>query len=365
MASSGCARLGLAGRHEARVFTLPPPSATERYCAWYGDSAGSVLHLGSAPFWAAFRASGGDPGADAHTSGPERIERFDLQRRAWLAPLRVGEEGPSGVWDVLVHPSGRIWFTTFFGPAGFVDPATGAVERLDTLGPGLNELALGPDASILATRYGRDLGGDGSVVWLAADGGFLAELVLEPGADGEVAAAKSVAFDPLRREIWVNTDLLPGDGGATGHDARVLDLAGRELQRVAEPEIQFTAFAADGAAWIAAAYGRRLVLYVRPAGSAQDPFAGRVVDLDLAFPHEVDFVQDIKPMAGPRGEPLAVVTRWSGRVHVADLAGRVRSVALPALAEGGLYYTAVLHEGRVCATYCHDTTVVCERLPAY
>jgi hypothetical protein len=244
-----------------------------------------------------------------------------------------------------------------------VDPASGAVERLDTVGPGLNELALGPDSSVLASRYGRDLGGDGSVVVLGPDGAFLAEHVLEPGADGEIAAAKSVAFDPLRREIWVNTDLLPADGGAPGHDARVLDLAGRELQRVAEPEIQFMAFAPDGAAWIAAAHGRRLILYVRPAGSAADPFTGRVVDLDLAFPREVDFVQDIKPTAGPRGEPMAVVTRWSGRVHVVDLAGRVRSLALPAVAEGGLYYTAVLHEGRVCASYCHDTTVVCQRMP--
>jgi hypothetical protein len=267
------------------------------------------------------------------------------------------------VWDVLVQPSGLVWFTTFFGSAGSVDPASGAVRRLGADGRGLNELAPGPEGSVLVTRYGGGADGAGSVVVLGEDGAVRAEHLLLPGARGEAAAAKSVAFDPVRREIWVNTDLLPADGGEPGHDARVLDLTGRELQRIGPPEVHFMAFAADGAAWIAAAERRRLVLHLRSAGSSAPPLEGRLVELDADFPADVDFVQDIKPAAGPGGETLAVVTRWSGRVHVVDAAGRVRSLALPALAEGGLYYTAVLHEGRVCATHCHEMTVVCQPLP--
>jgi len=83
------------------------------------------------------------------------------------------------------------------------------------------------------------------------------------------------------------------------------------------------------------------------------------VEQGAAFPVELDFVQDIQPAADGR----VVVTRWSGRVHVADARGRVRSVQLPRLDPDGLYYTAVLHGDRLCATYCADVTVVCVNAP--
>jgi hypothetical protein len=41
----------------------------------------------------------------------------------------------------------------------------------------------------------------------------------------------------------------------------------------------------------------------------------------------------------------------------------VRSVSLPRLDPAGLYYTAVLHGDRLCATYCADVTVVCVDAP--
>jgi len=81
--------------------------------------------------------------------------------------------------------------------------------------------------------------------------------------------------------------------------------------------------------------------------------------LDNAFADGHDFVQDIHIEA----DGSAVVTRWSGVVHVVAASGAVRTVALPRTAEGGLYYTAVAIGDRVCATYCADVSVVCAALP--
>ncbi len=54
----------------------------------------------------------------------------------------------------------------------------------------------------------------------------------------------------------------------------------------------------------------------------------------------------------------AVITRWSGTVHLVTRAGEVRTLSLPRQ-PGDLYYTAVLREGRVCATRCGGLAVVC------
>jgi hypothetical protein len=261
---------------------------------------------------------------------------------------------------VLPHANGRVYFTTFFEPAGWVDPRTGESARFEPAGLGLNELAPGPDGRILATRYGTpEL--SGSLVVLDPDGRVVAEHPLTPPRAGLVAAAKSVAFDPVRGEAWVNTDLVPADAPETsaGHDARVIDVAtGRERLRIEDPELHFMRFEPDGRgafAWLA---GRRLVLRRTEPGQA-DPGAGREVLLDAAFPTELDFVQDLQP--APDDELL--VTRWSGVVHVVEPSGAVRTTRLPPLQEGGLYYTAVAHDGRVCATYCGDVTVVCAPRP--
>ena len=80
---------------------------------------------------------------------------------------------------------------------------------------------------------------------------MIAEHVLR-SPPGWRTLAKSLAFDPLRREVWVNTDLLPENGaGAAHHDARVLDAAGRELRVVTDPELQFFTLARDGTGYFA------------------------------------------------------------------------------------------------------------------
>lgn len=324
-------------------------------CAWFGASADDILYFGASPFWAAMHAAGGDPAAGAGPPAALRIGRFDLASARFLPPLVLGggkERG--GTWDVLVHPNGRVYFTTFFGEAGDVDPETGRVQRFPALGRGLNELAIGEKGTILATRYGDGEGGnDGAVVAFSPQGKLLAEMPLA-APPGYQAAAKSIAFDPIRREIWVNTDLLPEGGGPPRHDVRVLGRDGRELLRIASPEIEFMTFSTDGTGYFAERDGDLLRLRIRPPDLAGDIFlTGRIVPLDDAFPAS-DFVQDIQPMAGGG----AVVTRWSGHIHLVDAKGNVRDLSLPR-EPGGLYYTGVLRDGRLCATLCQGVSVVC------
>jgi hypothetical protein len=341
---------------EAQIFRDRAPATGERTCAWYGDARGGVLYFGEAAFWSSYRASGGDPTADLGHPGPLWIGRFDLAAQRFLPPLVIDVLGArSGVWDVLAHPNGRVYFTSYFDDAGFVDPRSGESRFFPALGRGLNELALGPEGTLLASRYGAP----GSVLLFDPGGRLLAEhrLAAPPGFR---VAPKSVAWDPGRREIWVNTDLLPEAGGAVAHDARILDQAGHELLRIERPEVQFMEFAADGAGAVAELDGQRLELRLLPPGApgaARAP--GRVVLLDDAFPAGLDFVQDVKP--APDG--ALVVTRWSGRIHRVTPDGRVTSLDLPRTEPDALYYTAVQSDGRICATLCGDVEVVCRALP--
>jgi hypothetical protein len=343
-----------------RVATAPPPSSAEQYCAWYGDRRDDVLYFGESPFWSSMRAAGGDPMADSSVLGPQVIGRFDLRRESMLASIPTAARDPhAGVWDVLAHPSGRVYYTTFYESAGWIDPATGNALLFEAAGTGLNELALHPDGRVLATRYGAAGGGTGSVVVLDPDGKIEAELPLVSERN-RVAAAKSLAYDPVRQVVWVNTDLVPRDGGPSGHDARVLEFAtGREILRIETPELHFPRFTADGRGYFAWQHESRLTLRITQPGAAQDATSGREVVLDTAFADGIDFVQDVHVETDGR----AVVTRWSGVVHVVAPDGSVRSVALPRLAAGGLYYTAVAVGDRVCATYCADVGVVCAPLP--
>jgi hypothetical protein len=66
-------------------------------------------------------------------------------------------------------------------------------------------------------------------------------------------------------------------------------------------------------------------------------------------------VQDIQITPGGR----AVVTRWSGWVHLVDATGEIRSLRLPPFDPRGVYYTAAFHGRRVCATHCRDVSIVC------
>lgn len=351
------------GSPPAAVHTRTEPDSDERYCAWFGDRSGDILYFGESAFWSTFRANAGRATADLDHGGPARIGRFDLANEKFLPALVVTRpDDRSGVWDVLAHPNGRIYFTTYFGWAGSVDPATGRSRRFEAAGRGLNELSLGPDGSILATRYGvsgrREDGG--SVVVLDADGQVVAEHSLEAPA-GTIAAPKSVAYDPVREEIWVTTDLLPNRRDAEPtprHDTYVLDSRGAELRRIESPEVQFIAFAPDGTGYRAEVTGRKLWLRIIPADPMRSRIEGLRIPLEHAFASGADFVQDIQIADDGR----AVLTRWSGWVHVVDDTGSIESVRLPAVASEGLYYTAVLRDRRVCASYCGDLTVVCRDL---
>ncbi|HEX2484081.1 MAG TPA: hypothetical protein VHQ66_02200, partial [Myxococcota bacterium] len=184
----------------AGVYSAAPQEGSADACAWFGDADAGVLYFGESAFWQQQRRHGGDPLADLRTSEPRRVGRFRLRRERMLAPLELGE-GRSGVWDVLLHPSGRLYFTTGFEQAGFVELETREVRLLPALGRGLNELALGPEGTLLATRYADDAR-TGALVAFDRDGRVLSDRALEPPR-GYDAAAKSVAYDPIRDEVWV------------------------------------------------------------------------------------------------------------------------------------------------------------------
>jgi hypothetical protein len=256
---------------------------------------------------------------------------------------------------VLAHPNGRVYFTTWFDSMGWVETRTGELRRLDALGSNLNEIAPGPGKSLLVSRYGSADGssGEGSLLNVGLDGERIAELPLAPPA-GHRVAPKTVAYDPTREEIWVTTDVFPIGAGPIRHDAYLLDRSGREKRRIERPELHFVAFGPDGTGVFAEVDGARLVLRVRPPDGPD-----RLVIADAAFASGLDFAQDIH--FAPDGR--AVVTRWSGIVHVLAPDGGLATLRLPQLEPAGLYYSGVLAGDRVCATYCGGIAVVCAPLP--
>jgi hypothetical protein len=344
------------------VYVAVAPSRDERYCAWYGSQGpDDVLYFGEAAFWSA-KAKSGDPTADLEHPGPQLIGRFDLAGERWLPPLDVGApKSRSGVWDVFAADDGEVYFTTFFEEAGSVAPATGRVRRL-ALGGALNELAEGPDGTVLATRYGSGTadGGNGDVIAFDHTGHTVRRWSL-PAPPGMRVAPKTPLWDALRGELWITTDTLPEapEPGAplhAGHEAIFADASGKVHLLPEPPELMFAAKARDGTIYRAERRDRALALQVVPPPGGAKPYR---VPLDDAFAHDLDFVQDIQVAADGR----VAVTRWSGIVHVLHPDGRVRSVSLPHLDAGGLYYTGVLHADRLCVTYCADVTVVCVDAP--
>jgi hypothetical protein len=348
-----------AGSDGIWVLTAPAPSRDERFCAWFGDADASTLYFGASAFWSAAEAAGDDPLGDLARPGPQFVGRFDLARLDFRDPLPVGGLAPGGVWDVLVHPAGSVWFTTYFDSAGAVDPRTGAVRRFPEAGLGLNELALGPAGTVLATRYGFGEDSHGAVVVLDPSGAVRAEYRLD-AEPGWRAAAKSVAFDPVRGDVWVNTDLFESDGPGVANDARVLGPGGAERARFTEPELQFMVFGADGTGYLAEQEEGRLWLRILPPGAGGDPARdGRRVLLDAEFPADLDFAQEVRLA----DDGSVLVLRWSGRLHRVLPDGGVQQLALPRPRAEGLFYTPVIREGRVCATFCGDVSIVCVALP--
>lgn len=360
-----CAAL-LPPRPAYDVHTAPPPSAVERYCAWFGDAAGDTLYFGQSAFWSTSRAAGTSPDsrADLEDEGPLLVGRFDLRDERLLEPLDLGHSGAlAGLWDVLAHPNGRVYFTSYFEDAGWVEPATGEVRFLAELGPGTNELALGPDGRLFVSRYPtpEDRGG---LVVLDEEGALLAEYAL-PAPRGYLAGPKSLAVDPVRGDVWIAMDLLPDesepDDAPIRHDAYVLDANGALLRTIERPQVQFPAFGSDGTGYRAEVERNELALRVTaPDTDPLDDDSGVRILLDPTFPEAFDFAQEVRPLPGGG----AIVTRWSGLVHVVDAAGAVRTLRLPVLEPRGFYYSAVLRDGRICATYCGDVSVVCADAPA-
>jgi hypothetical protein len=347
------------------VHTAPAPSGAERTCAWFGDAAAGTLYFGQSAFWPASLAAGreGDPLADLEQPGPVLVGRFDLRDERLLEPLEVGgPEARAGPWDVLVHPNGRVFFTSYFETSGWVDPETGEAHLLPRLGRGLNELTLGPDGRVFASRYALPQQ-PGSLVVLDESGVLLAEYPL-PAPPGYVAGPKSVAVHPLRGQIWLSMDLLPDPAASDDlpirHDAYVLDAAGSLLRRIERPHLHFPAFGLDGTGYHAEVEDGALWLRrLDPDADPLDDEAGVRILLDATFPERLDFAQEVRPLPGGG----AVVTRWSGFVHRVDAADEVHTLRLPPLEPRGLYYTAVLHDGRVCATHCAEVSVVCSDMP--
>jgi hypothetical protein len=242
-----------------------------------------------------------------------------------------------------------------------VSPATGRVRRL-ALGGALNELAPGPDGTVLATRYGTGSadGGNGDVIAFDREGHIVKRWLLT-APPGYRVAPKTPLWDGLRRVLWVTADHLPvthtaGTEAQPRHEALEIgeDNKARLLPEL--PELMFAAKGEDGTIYRAESDTHALWLSVVPPPERGEP---RRVPLDDAFAPGLDFAQDIQVAADGR----VAVTRWSGIVHVLHPDGRVRSTALPRLDPAGLYYTAVLHGDRLCATYCADVTVVCVDAP--
>jgi hypothetical protein len=114
------------------------------------------------------------------------------------------------------------------------------VVRFDHLGPGLNELALGPSSTLIASRYGGESEATGgAVVWLDLEGEVQREFRLETPEGGHLEP-KTVAYDPVRERIWVTTDRLDPNQPSTAsgfggyhHPTLVMDLDGRVVERIA------------------------------------------------------------------------------------------------------------------------------------
>ena len=333
---------------------------TERYSAWFADERAGVIYFGLSPFWTELRARG-TPAGDMAEPSAHLIGRFVPSKGEFLPVLVAREAGPdsrSSVWDVLAHPNGWVYYTTYFEEMGRVNPTTGAVEHFAALGAGLNEIALAPNGNLFVTRYGTP-GRDGGVVEVSPEGALVREVALH-ASDGVSTAPKSVAVDPLSGELWLNADLIAPDQSvsfATFHLGA--DLAVREI-RTPPYELLFPAFRPDGlGVFVEEDEGRVRARFVR---------AGRELSrLDLGSRLPNDFAQDVHFASD--GSP--VIAFWSGRIEVLRevvsagnfVATRVDLPKPADCAPPALFYSAFLVPTGVYATLYCDAAVVRGQLP--
>lgn len=353
---------------EPAVFRGPEVSeGFARYSAWFADERDGVVYFGLSDFWSAFWATG-DPLAELRDPGAQLIGRFDLSSESFKTPLVVRRSGPevrASVWDVLAHPNGWVYYTTFYEEMGRVNPKTGEVERFSELGRGLNELALGPQGRIYATRYGSGLDSpngntDGALVLMSEAGLKLRELRLH-ARDGAVTAAKSVAVDPRSGHVFVNADVIRP--GAEVEFARFELDASLSLVHgsVGETELLFIAFTDGGRGISVEDEGGRLRLTIRD-------FARAPTSLDLGPRAVQDFAQDIH--FAPDG--TAAIAFWSGRIElVRERGDRVEGARIDPVKPGdcepptgrSLLYSAFVTERAVYATLYCGATILRAPLP--
>lgn len=352
---------------DPRVFRAPETgSQAERYSAWFADERDGVIYFGLSPFWSTLWATG-DPSADLRVPGPHLIGRFEIASESFLPPLEVRASAPdvrSSVWDVLAHPNGWIYYTTFFEGMGRVNPASGAVEYFPALGQGLNELALGPHGRVYLTRYGSGLEERvakryGGLVVVSESGEKLGELPLDARA-GAQTAPKSVAVDPLSGRVFVNADVLEGERVEFARFVIDGNLAYLEGPFFA-PELLFVAFAPDGRRYSVEDDRGRLRLTIFDGARAR-------ATLDLGAREPSDFAQDIHIAA----DGTAAVAFWSGRVElVRERDGRLEhaSLVLDKPDDCGpppgrsLVYSAFTTETDVFATLFCGVTILRAPLP--
>jgi hypothetical protein len=275
----------------------------------------------------------------------------------------AGPRVRGSVWDVLVHPNGRVYYTTFFEEMGSVRADGADVEHYARLGSGLNEIALAPGGELAVTRYAGAADGTGptGVAIVSPAGELVRQLELSP-LEGRIPAAKSLAVDPASGELWLNTDSIDR-GGAVTHETIRLAADGRVLaRRGAPPELHFPFFDAAGTGWLARAADGRLELRVLARGAPP-----RSLALGPLGPG--DFVQEVR--STPSGG--VVLALWSGRVVAVEPEGngyrcaRLRLRLPPdcaAPAGRSALYTAMVHGERLYATlFCGATVLRAEWQP--
>lgn len=335
----------------------------ERYSAWFADERDGVIYFGLSPFWTELRAHGGDATADLLEPSAHLIGRFEIERERFLPPLvarRPGPDSRSSVWDVLAHPNGWIYYTTYFEEMGRVRPGMGDVEHFDSLGTGLNEIALGPDRNLYVTRYGSGTTGvranaDGSVAVVSPEGLLLREQSLH-ARDGAMTAPKSLGVDPLSGDVWLNADVIAPDGRVSFAAFHL----GPDLQLIARldapPELMFVAFDRAGRGFFVEDRNGRVELRVTRAGA-------ELARLDLGARAPADFAQDVHFAA----DGSAAIAFWSGRVELVREANgsyehaevrleRPAECATPE--QNAVFYSAFLAARAVYATLYCDAAIV-------